>query len=80
MVVGYCINMVKITFDFNFDLYQAFKQHGYTKHENNEKVFYLKKHLFNYLKICNSKKACQKLKLKYKSRLHYINIIAYIPP
>ena len=22
---------MKMTFDFNFDLYQAFKQHGYTK-------------------------------------------------
>ena len=48
MVVGYCINMEKITFDLNFDLYQAFKQDGYTKHENNKKVL-LKKHLYNYL-------------------------------
>jgi len=30
-VVGDYINIMKITFDFNFDLYQAFKQHGYTK-------------------------------------------------
>ena len=24
-------NKIKMTFDLNFDLYQAFKQHGYTK-------------------------------------------------
>jgi len=30
-VVGDYINILKTTFDFNFDLYQAFKQHGYTK-------------------------------------------------
>ena len=30
-VVGDNINIMKTTFDCNFDLYQAFKQHGYTK-------------------------------------------------
>ena len=30
-VVGDYINIMKTTFDFNFDLYQAFKQHGCTK-------------------------------------------------
>ena len=30
-VVGDNINIMKTTFEFNFDLYQAFKQHGYTK-------------------------------------------------
>jgi len=30
-VVGDYINIMKTTFDFNFDSYQAFKQHGYTK-------------------------------------------------
>ena len=25
------INTMKTTFDFNFDFYQAFKQHNYTK-------------------------------------------------
>ena len=30
-MVGNNINIMKTTFDFNFDLYQAFKQHGYTK-------------------------------------------------
>ena len=30
-VVGDNINIMKTTFECNFDLYQAFKQHGYTK-------------------------------------------------
>ena len=30
-VVGDNINITKTTFELNFDFYQAFKQHGYTK-------------------------------------------------
>ena len=30
-VVGEFINIIKTTLEFNFDLYQAFKQHGFTK-------------------------------------------------
>ena len=30
-VVGENINIMKTTFDLNFDLFQAFKQHGYTQ-------------------------------------------------
>ena len=30
-VVGDNINIMKKTFECNFELYQAFKQHGYTK-------------------------------------------------
>ena len=30
-VVGDNINIMKMTFELNFDFYQAFKQHGYTK-------------------------------------------------
>ena len=30
-MVGDYINKMKTTFDFNFDLNQALKQHGYTK-------------------------------------------------
>ena len=33
-VVGDFINIMKTTFDFNFDLYKALKQHGYTKTSN----------------------------------------------
>ena len=30
-MVGDDVNIIKTTFDFTFDLYQAFKEHGYTK-------------------------------------------------
>ena len=30
-VVGDNINIMKTTFELNFDFYQAFNQHGYTK-------------------------------------------------
>ena len=30
-MVGDNINRIKTTFELNFDFYQAFKQHGYTK-------------------------------------------------
>ena len=30
-VVGDNTNIMKTTFELNFDLYKAFKQHGYTK-------------------------------------------------
>ena len=33
-VVGDNTNIMKTTFDLNFDLFQAFKQHGYTKNGN----------------------------------------------
>ena len=36
--VGDFINILKTTFDFNFDLFQAFKQHGYTKTWKQRKV------------------------------------------
>ena len=48
MVVGYYINKMKTTFDFNLDLYQAFKQHETQKHTNKEKLS-IKKLLFNNL-------------------------------
>ena len=37
-MLGDYINTMKTTFDLNFDLYQAFKQHGYTKNGNKEKL------------------------------------------
>ena len=38
-VVGDNINIMKTTFELNFDLYQAFKQHGYIiNHGNKEKM------------------------------------------
>ena len=47
-VVGVYINKMKTTFDFNLDLYQAFKQHETQKHRNKEKLS-IKKLLFNNL-------------------------------
>ena len=42
------INIIKPTFDFNFDLYQAFKQNGFTKTwKQREESWQLKK-LVNY--------------------------------
>ena len=52
-VVGDYVNINKMTLDFN--LYQAFKRHGYKKRRHKEKLCQLLKHFFNYLKICNSK-------------------------
>ena len=37
-VVGDYINTMKTTFDFNFNLDQAFKQHEHTKNGNKEKL------------------------------------------
>ena len=36
-MVGDYINTMKTTFDFNFVLYQAFKQHGYTNRMKKER-------------------------------------------
>ena len=47
MVVGDNINIMKTT--FNFDLYQAVKQQGYTKHGNKENLKNKNKLLINYL-------------------------------
>ena len=38
---GDFINAMKTTFDFDFDLYQTFKQHGYTKNENKKKLQFI---------------------------------------
>ena len=47
-VVGDYINRMKTTFDFNFDLHQAVKQHGYINKEV-KKSCQLKKLLFDCL-------------------------------
>ena len=41
-VVGDNINIMKATFKLNFDIYQAFKQHGYTKIWKQRKAVNLK--------------------------------------
>ena len=58
---------MKTTFDFNFDLYQAFKQYGYPKTWKQREAVSKKAFLFF---LVNSKKACLQFKLKYKSCLH----------
>ena len=63
-VVCNYFNIMKTTFGFNFDLYQALNSMETWKHGNKEKLS-IEKAL---LSTC---------KLKQKSRLHYIDIIAY---
>ena len=46
--LGVYINKMKTTFDFNLDLYHAFKQHETQKHRKKEKLS-IKKLLFNNL-------------------------------
>ena len=41
-VVGDNINIMKTTFELNFDFYQTFKQHGYTKIWKKRKAVNLK--------------------------------------
>ena len=48
MVVGDYINITKTTFGFNFNLYQAFKHHGWTKTWKQKEKLSLNKQLFNY--------------------------------
>jgi len=48
VVIAY-INTTKTTFDFNFDLYQALKQHGYHINMTTKWSCQLKNLLFNYL-------------------------------
>ena len=40
-VVGDNINIMKTTFELNFDFYQALKQHFTHKHGNKEKLHYI---------------------------------------
>ena len=41
-VVGDYIYKIKTTFGLNFNLYQAFKQHAYTKHKKQKEAVNLK--------------------------------------
>ena len=65
---------MKTTFELNFDFYQAFKQSGYTKIWKQREAVNLKSFTLITCKLVIRKKAC--LKLKLKSCLHYIDIIA----
>ena len=61
------MRIVKTTFDYNFDLYQAFKHHGYTKRGNKEKL--------SVFELLIRKKLFNNQNLNLKSCLHYIDII-----
>ena len=63
-VVGDYINIVKTTFDFNFDLYQAFKQHGYTKTRNKREEAYLQSVSLITCKLVIRKKLVKNLNKK----------------
>ena len=63
-VVGDYINIVKTTFDFNFDLYQAFKQHGYTKTWKQREEAYLKSVSLITCKLVIRKKLVKNLNKK----------------
>ena len=63
-MVGDLINTIKTTSDFNFNLYQPFKQHGYRYTYIQDKLSIKKVSFFDYLWTCNLKKACSQSKLK----------------
>ena len=72
-VVGDNINTMKTTFNLNFVSYEAFIQHG--KHGNKEKLSIKKASLYLLVNLWFEKSL---LTIKtLKSRLHYIDIIAY---
>ena len=54
------INIMKTTFELNFDFYQAFKQHGYTKIWKQRKAVNLKSFTLNTCKLVIRKKLVNK--------------------
>ena len=58
-MVGDFINIIKTTFDFNFDLYSAFKQHGYTKTWKQREAVNLKSSTLIACKLVNCPKVAQ---------------------
>ena len=55
-VVGDNINIIKTTFELNFDFLQAFKQHGYTKIWKKRKAVNFKSYTLNTCKLVIRKK------------------------
>ena len=70
MVCDY-INILKTTFVFNFDLYQAFKQHGYTKNIETERSCQLKIFSLIACKLVIRKKPVNSENLNKKSSSLY---------
>ena len=65
-MVGDYINTIKTTFDLNFDLYQAFKQHRYTKNGNKEKLSFKKSFSLITCKLVIRKKLANNKNLNTK--------------
>ena len=57
-VVGDNINIMKTTFELNFNSYQAFKQQGYPKIWKQREAVNLKSFTLNTCKLVIRKKAC----------------------
>ena len=75
-VVGDYINIMKTTFDLNIDLYQAFKQHGYTKTWKQRETVNLKSFTLFTCKLAIKKKLVQ---IKMSSSLYwYYRLPPYI--
>ena len=62
-VVGDNINITKTTFELNFDLFQAFKQHEYTKIWKQREFVNSESSTLITCKLVIRKKACYQLKL-----------------
>ena len=62
---------MKTTFDFNFDLYQAFKQHRYTKNWKQREDINLKRFFLITCKLVNRKKLVNNKNLNNKSSSLY---------
>ena len=67
------INMMKTTFDFNFNYIKPFQQNGYKITLKQREDVNLKSFSF----ICNAKNSLLTIKTFVKSRHHYIRNIAY---
>ena len=55
-MVSDSINIMKTTFELNFDFYQAFKQHGYTKIWKQREAVFLKRFTLITCKLVIRKK------------------------
>ena len=65
-MVGENINIMKTTFYLNFDFYQAFKQHGYTKTWKQREAVNLKSFSLNTCKLVIRKKLVNNKNLNKK--------------
>ena len=65
-MVGDNINIMKTTFELNFDFYQAFKQHGYTKIWKQREAVNLKSFTLITCKLVIQKKLVNNLNLNKK--------------